>query len=81
MVNNVYDVFDNETQQPVGKASVQTPVQFAGYPAKDLKKKKVDLDLQTKFNFLTVSQWGPRKNIQNTVQWFVENSKTIQMLG
>ena len=26
----------------------------------------------TDFNFLCVSQWGPRKNFTNTVKWFVE---------
>tara|TARA_R110002153_G_scaffold195963_2_gene349289 strand:+ start:1166 stop:2341 length:1176 start_codon:yes stop_codon:yes gene_type:complete len=25
------------------------------------------------FNFLTVSQFGPRKNFENTIKWFVEN--------
>jgi glycosyltransferase involved in cell wall biosynthesis len=25
------------------------------------------------FNFLVVSQFGPRKNFENTIQWFVEN--------
>ena len=26
----------------------------------------------TDFNFLCVSQWGPRKNFTNTIKWFVE---------
>ena len=27
------------------------------------------------FNFLAVSQFGPRKNFENTIRWFVENFK------
>ena len=27
------------------------------------------------FNFLAVSQFGPRKNFENTIKWFVENFK------
>jgi hypothetical protein len=32
----------------------------------------LDLNLPTKFNFLTVAQWGPRKNLGATINWFVE---------
>ena len=32
----------------------------------------LELNLSTKFNFLTVAQWGPRKNIHNTIAWFIE---------
>ena len=81
MVNTIYDVFEKETNQPAGKASVTTPVHFVGYPAKELKKKSVKLDLETDFNFLTVSQWGPRKNIANTIQWFVEKFRDNPNVG
>lgn len=81
MINTIYDVFDQKTNQPVGKASVNTPVHFVGYPAKALKKENVKLDLETEFNFLTVSQWGPRKNIANTIQWFVEKFKDNPDVG
>ena len=30
------------------------------------------LELSANFNFLVVAQWGPRKNIENTILWFVE---------
>ena len=81
MVETAYDMQDPQTNRPVGRASVTTPVHFVGYPAKDLKREKVDLDLETDFNFLTVSQWGPRKNIQNTVAWFVEKFKDNPDVG
>lgn len=81
MIKTFYDVISNETKAVVGKASVQTPVEFVGYPAKQLQSEKIDLDLETDFNFLTVSQWGPRKNMSNTVSWFVENFKDNPNVG
>ena len=29
-------------------------------------------DPKTKFNFLMISQWGPRKNFENAIKWWVE---------
>ena len=31
-----------------------------------------DIDFEYDFNFLCVSQMGPRKNFENTIKWFVE---------
>lgn len=81
LVNTKYEGFDQETNQSVGMVSVKTPVQVVGYPVKLTEKKEVDLDLQTDFNFLMVSQWGPRKNALNTVQWFVEKFKDNPNVG
>ena len=81
MVKTVYDLIDNNTNAIVGKASVQTPVEFVGYPAKNVKKEEIELNLETDFNFLTVSQWGPRKNMNNTISWFVENFKDNPKVG
>ena len=36
---------------------------------------ELDLSLDCDFNFLAVAQFGPRKNIPNTVKWFVEEFK------
>ena len=33
---------------------------------------EMDLDLNTSFNFLLVALWGERKNIPNTIRWFIE---------
>lgn len=54
---------------------LSAPVDVVNYPAKvyDLDKlPDVDLQLETKHNFLCVSQMGPRKNIPNLIKWFVE---------
>jgi glycosyltransferase involved in cell wall biosynthesis len=52
----------------------ETPVEVIGYPVKELTP--VDLsekvNLSANFNFLTIAQWGPRKNLENSIKWFVE---------
>ena len=42
------------------------------YPVKQFEKNDLNLNLETEFNFLTVAQWGPRKNLHNTIGWFIE---------
>mgnify|MGYP003650916882 CR=1 FL=1 len=81
LVNTSYDLVDKETQQPAGKASVMTPVEAVGYPVKSVERKKLKLDLEADFNFLMVSQWGPRKNADNTVKWFIEKFKDNPDVG
>ena len=48
------------------------PIEIVNYPAKILDIKPVELTLPYDFNFLTMAQWGPRKNLENTIKWFVE---------
>jgi len=81
LVDTVYEAYSQQTNQHVGNASVETPVEVVSYPAKLTKKKAVKLDLDTDFNFLMVSQWGPRKNIGNTIKWFTEKFKDNPDVG
>lgn len=53
-------------------AKVLCPVDVVGYPVKDIECDKLSLGLKTDFNFLTVGTWIPRKNMENTIKWFVE---------
>ena len=73
------DVFERTTYKGVNKHTGQemvlsshTPIEVVHYPVKTFEKTKLNLRLKTDFNFLTVAQWGPRKNLQNTIKWFVE---------
>ena len=53
----------------------QTPVEIAHYPVKTFDGlPELDLNLEHDFNYLAVAQWGPRKNIQNLIRWFVEEN-------
>lgn len=81
LVGTEYDVLNTKTNQHVATVSVKTPVEAVGYPVKLTKKKSVKLDLETDFNFLMVSQWGPRKNTTNTIRWFVEKFKDNPDVG
>jgi glycosyltransferase involved in cell wall biosynthesis len=40
-----------------------------------------DLNISTKFNFLTVLQLAPRKNFDNMLRWFVEEFKDDEDVG
>jgi len=49
------------------------PVEAVGYPVKTFENlPELELGLPTSFNFLTVAQFGPRKNLLNTIKWFIE---------
>jgi len=72
--NTVYPVQDRQTgQNTVLKLSV--PVEAVHYPVKEFEEVDLGLDLKTDFNFLCVAQWGPRKNIGETIKWFLEEFK------
>jgi glycosyltransferase involved in cell wall biosynthesis len=47
-------------------------VYVVNYPVKKYELKELNLDLKHDFNFLTIAQAGPRKNIQNTIKVFIE---------
>ena len=63
-----------ETRQPM-KLECETPVEIVHYPVKQYNDATdVGLDLEYDFNYLAVAQWGPRKNLENLVRWFVEEN-------
>tara|TARA_R110000824_G_scaffold384330_1_gene578259 strand:- start:265 stop:1545 length:1281 start_codon:yes stop_codon:yes gene_type:complete len=51
---------------------VTVPMEVINYPVKYYEAVDLDLDIPTDFNFLVIAQWGIRKNIENTIRWFVE---------
>ena len=70
--NTEYQVEHKQTgQRAVLKA--KGPIEYVGYPVKTFDTLP-DLELQfdTDFNFLSVAQFGPRKNLPNMVKWFVD---------
>jgi len=70
--NTKYEVTVKETNKIIPDYCCITPIHVISYPVKKIEPVEVPLDLKTDFNFLTVAQWGPRKNIVNSIQWFVE---------
>lgn len=57
-----------------------TPMRMEGhigiinYPVKSIEAEDLSekISLETDYNFLSVAQWGPRKNVENMIKWFVE---------
>ena len=70
-LETVYDAVHKETGQKL-QLRCNKPVEVVHYPVKEFENVNLNLKLETDFNFLTVSQLGPRKNLENTIRWFVE---------
>lgn len=49
----------------------QSKVEVVNFAARNTREKKLNFDVPTDFNFLTVAQWNPRKNIEQTVSSFI----------
>jgi len=74
---NVYEntavvAVDSNTGQEMDYR-LQTPIYVVNYPVKEYDNlEELELNLEFDFNFLAVAQFGPRKNLPNTIKWFVE---------
>tara|TARA_R110002124_G_scaffold84427_1_gene219875 strand:- start:14873 stop:16147 length:1275 start_codon:yes stop_codon:yes gene_type:complete len=71
LVNTEYPAHNSATGEDF-IAKITCPVEVAGYPVKNIEPVDINLDLKDDFNFLTVGTWIPRKNLPNTIKWFVE---------
>jgi len=86
--NHSKKVFENTTYQAedehgnqVPNWGMSVPVEVANYPVLDVEAAPIDINFTTENNFLVVSQWGPRKNLDNTIRWFVEAFKDDETAG
>tara|TARA_R110002020_G_scaffold302749_3_gene518159 strand:- start:768 stop:1787 length:1020 start_codon:yes stop_codon:yes gene_type:complete len=70
--DTVYVATHNQTKEEI-EIKLTTPIDVVNYPVKVYDAlPDLDLDLKNDFNFLCVAQAGPRKNLFNTIKWFVE---------
>ena len=60
---------------------LEAPVTAVNYPIRKYESEELDIDFVTNKNFLVVSQWGIRKNLDNTIKWFVEAFKDDSDVG
>jgi len=72
--DTVYHGNNKETGQPM-TLKLERPIDIMHYPVKTYDSlPDISLDLEHDFNYLLVAQAGPRKNVENTIRWFVEEN-------
>jgi glycosyltransferase involved in cell wall biosynthesis len=76
-----YTATNNQTGETISDYGILIPVDVVNYPVRAVEPEEIDIELETKKNFLVVSQWGPRKNLDNTIRWFVEEFKNDENVG
>lgn len=76
-----YDVKNNETGEEIKNWGLAVPIDVVNYPVVEHEPEDLDIELVTDKNFLVVSQWGPRKNLERTIRWFVEEYKDEEDIG
>tara|TARA_B100000424_G_C22935340_1_gene497714 strand:- start:1144 stop:2427 length:1284 start_codon:yes stop_codon:yes gene_type:complete len=67
-----YQVTNNQTGETIPNFSNKVPITVVNYPVRNFENVELDLDFDTDFNFLAVAQWGPRKNMENLLHWFLQ---------
>lgn len=70
--STAYQAKDQKTGNTIENFKCQTPIEVVHYPVRKYEPVDIKLDFDTDFNFLAVAQWGPRKNLENTIKWFIE---------
>ena len=75
-----YDVQD-QNGNTVPNWGMTVPVKSVNYSVREATPEDVDITFETDKNFLVVSQWGPRKNVDNTIRWFVETFADDETVG
>ena len=72
-VNTTAEARNNQTGETF-PYKLETPVEvvWENTPLAEEAEVIPGFDLKNDFNFLCVSQMGPRKNLENTIKWFVE---------
>jgi glycosyltransferase involved in cell wall biosynthesis len=72
-VNTTAEARNNQTGETF-PYKLETPVEvvWENTPLAEEAEAIPGFDLKNDFNFLCVSQMGPRKNLENTIKWFVE---------
>lgn len=73
-----------EVNTPAGPQEIRvtTPVEVVHFPAGVVEPEPISLDgVETETNFLSLCLWGPRKNLDNTIAWFVEQFHEREDVG
>ena len=79
-LNTVYEAVEEQTGKKV-EFKCTTPVESVAYPVLPVEPEKTNFNFTTKFNFLTVAQLSPRKNVGQLLQAFIETFKDNPDVG
>ena len=63
------------TFEDIERKGTSTPISVIPYPFVDIEPEDMGLQFDNEFNFLTVAQFGPRKDLESLVRWFCEEFK------
>ena len=58
----------NSSTGEVREARAKGPFEVVNFPFRPVPAADIDFDLKHDFNFLSIAQWSPRKNIENTIE-------------
>tara|TARA_Y100000034_G_scaffold34514_1_gene42354 strand:+ start:246 stop:1517 length:1272 start_codon:yes stop_codon:yes gene_type:complete len=77
-----YQVQNNQNGQVEPDWRNTTPVEVVPYPVKEIvPDSDFNLELSTNFNFLAMAQWGPRKNLDALIKWFIDEFHDDENVG
>lgn len=77
--NTVYNAKNQQTGEEFPFRN-ETPVEVVNYCHRaETPVAELDLDFETDFNFLTVAQWGVRKNLEATILGFLEEFRNEEV--
>ena len=77
-----YNAKDQEGNE-VPNWGLQVPVETVSYCVRgtEAEPQPVNIDFVTEKNFLVTSQWGPRKNLESTLQGFIDEFRDDADVG
>ena len=70
-----FEARDQRTGEVIPDYSCETPIEYVGFPTKNVEPTELDLNFKHDFNFVCVVQLGPRKNIDAVINNFIEEFK------
>ncbi len=73
--------FLNQSTNERGTISCSCPVEVVPYPVKNITPKQLEFSLDTKFNFLSVSLLGERKNMEKMLKLFLDEFGQNEEVG
>lgn len=76
-----YKAKRQDTGEEVEFKLTSTPIEVCAFPVKVVENPEIELELETEFNFLSVAQWGARKNVEATVANFLKEFKDEEDVG